>query len=79
MRGDMKCEYGTENCIHLGKEHDEYSCFNGWWHHDYICQSCGYKMPSNKHSMTLNPDGTYKTPEFKAQKCPRCKGEGQLV
>jgi hypothetical protein len=74
----MKCEHGVEGCIHLGHEHDEDSCFNGWWTHDYICQECGHEMKSQKHSLK-SVNRQYVAPEFPAKNCPKCKSEKSLV
>jgi hypothetical protein len=68
----MKCEHGIENCVHLGSEHDEDSCFNGWWEHEYVCQECGNTLMSRKFS-TTQKNGVYVAPDFKPRNCTKCK------
>lgn len=64
----MQCEYGVENCIHTGKEHDEECCFNGLYTHTYICQECGYTR-----------DCTNQTGKFPVKNCSKCKSEKCFV
>lgn len=64
----MKCEYGKENCIHAGMEHDEECCFNGYYDHKYICQECGF---SSEVVSTEN--------RFPAKKCPKGCNRGDVA
>lgn len=74
----MKCEHGVEGCIHEGKEHDEESCFNGYWEHRYVCQECGYVKNEKVYKKVIK-NGWYVPVEFKAKNCPKCKSEGSFV
>lgn len=73
------CQHGMANCIHIGHDHDDDCCFNGWWEHKYTCQSCGHEMMSRAHSLRQDGKGMYIAPDFKPKNCPKCKAEKGFV
>lgn len=62
------CEYGTKNCVHAGKPHDEDCCFDGWYRHKYICQECGNTMQSTKQRAHFPP-----------KDCDKCGSEKSMT